>query len=598
MALNGGLSSDGKVHFRSLEEAIQLWDMATRQPIGAPLPTPGGTFGAEFSVDGKALLTIAADHQTARLWDATTGVALGPVLRMPSEVLNGTLSPDGKALLFVGKDQTVWIADSGTGTIRGRTQLLGGTAYAAWFSPDGKTFFTGLDNGEVWLWDAATVTPLGDPISNPGGIGTGLFSPDGKSLLIACEDASIRLWDLATRKLRIPPIRGHQGPVYGRAFSPDGQTLATGSQDKTVRLWDLATGQSIGPILRHQDSVGVEFRDDGKTLFTQSGRVSRLFGVAPELPDELERVATWVEVMTGLRLDKQQGLVQVLDNATWLKRREQLMQLGGPPEPAPDQRLDPILFGPDPTARAKSFLERKQWDAAEAAFDEAMRARPFNMSIVVERGDLYARRGLWKEAAAYYATAVEQHPDYAPLHSQLAIARLIAGDLAGYRSACTAMLERFKTATDLLATNRLAYACIYAPESVPDMPTLIQVCERSVQMFAGGERVVGAALYRAGRLEEALQRLEQAHKVFQPRAWDWLFLAMIHSRLGHTREAQRSLQQAEQWIVEADNAPSGTETEGARWSNLTERPTILLLRLEAEALLSADANFPADPFAP
>ena len=31
-------------------------------------------------------------------------------------------------------------------------------------------------------------------------------------------------------------------------------------------------------------------------------------------------------------------------------------------------------------------MERKQWDAAEAAFDEAMRARPFNISIVVGAG--------------------------------------------------------------------------------------------------------------------------------------------------------------------------------------------------------------------
>jgi hypothetical protein len=73
---------------------------------------------------------------------------------------------------------------------------------------------------------------------------------------------------------------------------------------------------------------------------------------------------------------------------------------------------------------------------------------------------------------------------------------------------------------------------------------------------------------------------------------------MIHSRLGHTSEARRLLQQADQWIVEANNTPWGAEKEGAYWRNLTEKPTILLLRSEAEGLLSADANFPADPFAP
>src|SRR5262249_3603512 len=153
-------------------------------------------------------------------------------------------------------------------------------------------------------------------------------------------------------------------------------------------------------------------------ILLTNGPVSRFFLIPPDLPDDLERVATWVEVITGLRLDRQQGLIQVLDNATWRERRERLMQLGGPPETGPEQRLDPILFGPDPTARAKGFLGRQQWDAAEAAFDEAMRARPFSMSIVAERGDLYASRGLWREAAAYYATTVEQYPDVAPLHYQ------------------------------------------------------------------------------------------------------------------------------------------------------------------------------------
>jgi tetratricopeptide (TPR) repeat protein len=279
------------------------------------------------------------------------------------------------------------------------------------------------------------------------------------------------------------------------------------------------------------------------------------------------------------------------------------MQLGGPPETGPERRLDPILFGPVPTARARVFLERKRWDAAEAAFDEAMCARPFNMSIVVERGELYAGRGLWREAAAYNARTVEQYPDDARLHYQLAIARLIAGDRAGYRSACASMFERFKTAKDLLTTNRLAYACIYAPDAVTDLPTLIQVCERSVPVWASGEsravgeRVVGAALYRAGRLEEALKRFEQAHRFFQPRAWDWLFLAMIRSGLGQTSEARRLLQQADEWITEADKAPSATEKEGPRWMNLTERPTILLLRSEAEAVIRFDPVFPADPFA-
>jgi tetratricopeptide (TPR) repeat protein len=308
-------------------------------------------------------------------------------------------------------------------------------------------------------------------------------------------------------------------------------------------------------------------------------------------------MTAWVEVITGLRLDTQDGLVQVLDNAAWLERRARLMELGGPPETGPEQRLDPILFGPDPTARARSFLERKQWEAAEAALDEAMRARPFNLSIILQWGGMYADRGLWDEAAALYARAVERYPDVSPLHEQLAVARLLAGDLPGYRAACAAMLERFKPIEDSTAAIRVARACSLAPAVVTDLPGLIQVSERSTRWVASNGWAVGAVLFRAGRLEEALERFERAQKTSPRRARDWLFLAMIHGALRHTSEARQSLQQADQWIIEADKPPSGTEDEGPRWSDRTERPTILLLRGEAEAVIQLDPIFPTDPFA-
>jgi WD40 repeat protein len=83
----------------------------------------------------------------------------------------------------------------------------------------------------------------------------------------------------------------HQGIVMAVAFSPDGTTVITGSWDGTARFWDVATEL---------------------------------------LPDDLERVANWVEVLTGLTLDES-GSIQVLDNAAWLRGQEKVKQRGGPP---------------------------------------------------------------------------------------------------------------------------------------------------------------------------------------------------------------------------------------------------------------------------
>jgi WD40 repeat protein len=70
---------------------------------------------------------------------------------------------------------------------------------------------------------------------------------------------------------------------------------------------------------------------DGKTVITGSyDRTARLWDVAAELPDDLGRVANWVEVLTGLNLDET-GSIQILDNAAWLRGREKVKQQGGPP---------------------------------------------------------------------------------------------------------------------------------------------------------------------------------------------------------------------------------------------------------------------------
>ena len=58
----------------------------------------------------------------------------------------------------------------------------------------------------------------------------------------------------------------------------------------------------------------------------------RIFSNFSALPEDLDRVATWVEVLTGLTLDTKQGSIQLLDNEAWRARRERLSQLGGPPQ--------------------------------------------------------------------------------------------------------------------------------------------------------------------------------------------------------------------------------------------------------------------------
>jgi tetratricopeptide (TPR) repeat protein len=358
------------------------------------------------------------------------------------------------------------------------------------------------------------------------------------------------------------------------------------------QLWDAATFQPIGPPLPDAAAAPkVAFSHDGRFLLTADVRWMRRWDAPAPLPEDVPRLTAWVEALTGLELDDR-GAIRPLDRSAWLERRSRLEQLGGPPPADPTPRLDPILFGPEPAARGDAWRERGQWDRAEAAYLEALRARPLNSTVRDALVRLHIERGHPDQAVATVAEAVRLIPDDGKCRQHLSLALLLAGDRAGWQRSTAAVLDRLGGTTNPWTANSVAWSCALGPGATPDPGLLVRLAEIGVRGLGEYNRPrclnnLAAALYRAGRYDEAIRRLEEAAQARGGASvpQDWAFLAMAHHRLGHRDEARRWLDRLR------EHRPN--EEPVQFWDELEIR----VLRSEAEAVVLHDPVFPADPFA-
>jgi hypothetical protein len=181
-----------------------------------------------------------------------------------------------------------------------------------------------------------------------------------------------------------------------------------------------------------------------------------------------------------------------------------------------------------------------------------------------------------------------------------------AGNRAGVRRVCEDLLKRFGKTTDPAQANIVAWSCVLVPDAVADREAPIRLAEAALARWSEGEKsdvlnTLGAALYRAGRFEEAIRRLNESSKTRSDEGVPkgFAFLAMAHHRLGHQDDAKHWL---DKLIASQVNEVPGY------WDDIESR----ILRREAESQIlgsrpaappSADpapiknATAPADPTA-
>ena len=128
---------------------MRLWNVATHQPIGAPL---AGRHNAGCERGGVQPGRQAAGQRhadgTVRLWDVATHQAARqpPLPGHSGDLLEAVaFSPDGRLLATGGDDGTVRLWDPATGRAIGAAAhrpTPAAVVYAVAFSPDGKLLAT------------------------------------------------------------------------------------------------------------------------------------------------------------------------------------------------------------------------------------------------------------------------------------------------------------------------------------------------------------------------------------------------------------------------------------------------------------------------
>jgi serine/threonine protein kinase/Flp pilus assembly protein TadD len=189
----------------------------------------------------------------------------------------------------------------------------------------------------------------------------------------------------------------------------------------------------------------------------------------------------------------------------------------------------------------------------------------------------------WDQAAADLARVSEARPKDVHAWYGQAAARLGAGDLEGYRKARRGIIANFRTDTNPSAVGHVCYISVVLPAAPNEAESLLQMAEFAVTRSPKNPRLRGAMNYRNGLYEAALADFEQAMTVFPRRAWDWLFIAMSHQKLGQSAEARKAVAEAENWI-ERTNRRRGGETT-TTWIEWFESIEVAQILKEAKELI-------------
>ena len=278
------------------DDRVGMWDLQKGECIARTEAVPGGTIQAQFSPDGKLLLTLNGDGG-ATAWDASTGRKVVDCPEPDGPVAEVVFDPSGKRACMVSRKGKAAVWELASGERKPKLVLKAAGVQRAAFSEDGLSIATVGDKSDepeayaVRVWDVGTgaeTTPRA--IEVKASVRKVALDRHGARVVLACgshretPSGEAQVWDVKTAK-QLFTLK-HESTLYDASFSPDGERIVTASQDNSARIWDAETGKSLTPPLK--PGVNVRNAAVAQAVFSRNGRyILTTSDAPPGIPTEV-----------------------------------------------------------------------------------------------------------------------------------------------------------------------------------------------------------------------------------------------------------------------------------------------------------------------
>jgi WD40 repeat protein/tetratricopeptide (TPR) repeat protein len=563
-----------------------------------------------------------------RVWDGSTGKPLTKAFAKVGRDAGGysalELSPDGERLLLFSRSQGVphlqlW----GLETLQPLTPLVPCSRHA--FSKDGRHLLTTSDDGQVKVWDVKTGAFLQD-------LAPGDFPAAGANgrLVVTRVRLEAQVCDATTGQPLAPPLQPRHGvryaglvaggrfvvtlshPTWGTHYhckiDPSSHVLPEKLIVSELRLWDPGTGEQLmpalpvtsGSILRWgKPADDVQVTQDGRKLVFCSDLITCDVWELPQDKRPVQELVALAQALSGRRVDESGGTPPLgpkewlalrarypetrpvpFDVVRWHDHQAELAEHAGDWQ-AVREHLDHVIAAePDVwmhhRRRGRADGRLNDWGACLRDNTRAIELGANIWSVWHNRGYAHPALGHFKEAGDDLEKAAGMEEVWQLTWFNLAEARAFQGDAAGYRRACTGLLSHFGS----YSLSNVVWNCCLAPGGVADGNVLIRLAEQdratlaeqdrpkgqNADALAGARTALGAALYRADKYQEAITVLTENEGLHG--AYDGLFLAMAHHRLGQKQQAENYLDESLDWVaLYADDSQTGPfYARGPAWN--------------------------------